>query len=130
MYDVRVIRMSFKDLKVWQRAMGLADRVYDFTGNLPKEEIYGLVSQLRRAALSVPSNIAEGSWRSSPREFGNFLLIAGGSLAEVETQILFAQRRRYGSSGDIEFILREIDELHRMLHVFYIKVTTSSISKV
>lgn len=118
--------MSFKDLRVWQRTMELAGKVYDYTVVFPKEEMYGLISQMRRAAISVPSNIAEGSRRSSSREFGHFLLIAEGSLAELETQVLFAQSRNYGSREVAEGILKEINELHRMLHVFYMKVSTTT----
>jgi four helix bundle protein len=110
--------------------MDLADLIYDYVSVFPNNEIYGLISQMKRSATSVPSNIAEGSRRSTPKDFGNFILIAEGSLAELETQVLFSQRRKYGSSEGAKTILKEIDELHRMLHVFYIKVTTSVATKV
>lgn len=82
---------THKDLTVWQEAMKLAKEVYQLTSNFPKEEVYGLTSQMRRAAVSVPSNIAEGAARSSSREFTQFLYIALGSLSELETQWLLAK---------------------------------------
>ena len=86
---------SYKDLIVWQKAMDLAEEVYRLSRAFPKEELYGLTSQLRRAVVSVPSNIAEGQARQSTAEFLNFLSIAQGSLAEVDTQQLLAQRFAY-----------------------------------
>ena len=86
---------SYRDLIVWQKSIELVDAVYRATANFPKNEIYALTSQLRRAAISVPSNIAEGHARKSTREFVNFLSIARGSLAEVETQIVIAKRLGY-----------------------------------
>lgn len=85
----------YKDLIAWKKAMDLADLVYDFTEDFPKREIYSLTDQMRRAAVSIPSNIAEGQARHSNREFLHFLRNSRGSLAELETQILIAQRRRY-----------------------------------
>ena len=79
---------SFQDLNVWQKAMKLVREVYELTAQLPKEEKYGIVSQLRRASVSVPSNIAEGHGRSSKRDFSRFLSIALGSLREVQTLLL------------------------------------------
>jgi four helix bundle protein len=82
--------VNHKDLEVWKRAMGLAREVYEETRSFPASEMYGLTSQLRRAAVSVPSNIAEGAARGTDGEFVRFLRIALGSLAEIETQILLA----------------------------------------
>ena len=79
------------DLVVWQESMKLVSLTYSLTKTLPREELFGLVSQMQRAAVSVPSNIAEGAARGSKREFRQFLMIARGSLAELETQILVAQ---------------------------------------
>jgi len=104
--------------------MELVKIVYELTSEFPKEEQYGLVSQMRRSAISLPSNIAEGSQRTSNKEFANFILIAKGSLAELETQVLTAQMLRYGSENHIEDILRRSDELSRMLHVFHSKLVT------
>jgi four helix bundle protein len=89
------IAKKYSDLIAWQKAMDLVAVVYQLTAEFPKAEVYGLTSQLRRAAVSVPSNIAEGYARSGRREFAHALSIALGSLAEVETQILIAERLGY-----------------------------------
>jgi four helix bundle protein len=83
------------DLIAWQKAMNLVETVYQITKGFPKEETYGLTSQLRRAAVSVPSNIAEGHSRTGGREFSHFLSMAHGSLSEVETQVEVARRLGY-----------------------------------
>jgi four helix bundle protein len=83
---------SYKDLLVWQKSMGLAEYTYHLTSSLPKGEEFGLKSQMRRAAVSIPSNIAEGKSRSHYREFLQFLYVAMGSLAELETQFELAKR--------------------------------------
>lgn len=105
---------SHKDLKVWQDAMLLVKAVYDLTDSFPTEERYGLISQLRRSAISIPSNIAEGSARSSTKEFINFLSIARGSLAELETQLELA--RIIGYMNEIPLpISTSLNEIGRML---------------
>ena len=76
-----------KNLDVWKESVALATEIYKITSNFPKSEIYGIVSQMRRAAVSVPSNIAEGAARNSDKEFAQFLNIAGGSLSELDTQV-------------------------------------------
>jgi len=86
---------SFKDLRVWQDAMKLAFEIYHQTSKFPKHEMYGLAQQMRRAAVSIPSNIAEGKGHHSNREFVRFLLHARGSLLELETQALIAQELQY-----------------------------------
>jgi four helix bundle protein len=86
---------SYKDLKAWQKAMELVLEVYRITQDFPRHELYGLTSQLRRAAVSVPSNIAEGKGRYSDREFIQFLRHARGSLLEIETQVLIAEELKY-----------------------------------
>jgi four helix bundle protein len=86
---------SYRDLRVWQKSMDLAEHVYRLTENFPRAEIYGLTSQLRRAAVSIPSNIAEGQGRTSKGEFRLFLGNARGSLLEVETQLMLANRMAY-----------------------------------
>jgi four helix bundle protein len=83
---------TFKDLMVWQQAMNLVEMVYLQTKTFPKEEIYGLTSQIRRAAVSFPANIAEGNGRQSRKEYLQFLSIANGSMKELETHILIAER--------------------------------------
>lgn len=102
---------THKDLKVWQEAMGLAKEIYTLTKKFPKEEIYGLSSQMRRAAVSVPSNIAEGAARSSHREFTQFLYIALGSLSELETQWLLAAELGIVPTGPE----KHIESVRRML---------------
>ena len=92
--DELLIR-GHRDLKVWQDAMELVKDVYRITKGFPKEEIYGLTTQMRRAAVSIPSNIAEGAARNSTKEFIQFLAISRGSLSELETQLLIAQNLGY-----------------------------------
>lgn len=116
---------SYKDLIVWQKSMGLVEMVYQATKTFPKEELYGLTNQLRRAAVSVPSNIAEGQARSSTAEFRNFLSIAHGSLAEVETQLLITERLNYLDSEKLREILAVQIEVNRMTNALMIKLVTS-----
>lgn len=106
---------SYRDLEVWQRGMDLTERVYGLTKPFPAEEKFGLVSQLRRAAVSVPSNIAEGWGRMSTNEFVRFTKIAHGSLMEVETQLLVAQRLGYLPEEDASDFLKETTVESKML---------------
>ena len=100
---------GFKQLKVWQVGMDLVIKVYKITESFPKSEMYGLVSQLRRCAVSIPSNIAEGSSRNNPKEFAQFLYIAQGSLSELDTQFTIAQLLGYIQDfNDIEELIRQI----------------------
>ncbi|MDX2094614.1 MAG: four helix bundle protein [Alphaproteobacteria bacterium] len=105
---------SYRDLVAWQKAIVFVSCVYDATDSFPGYECYGLTSQLRRAAVSVPSNIAEGSVRGN-KEFQHFLNIARGSLAEAETQLIIAQRRNYLSFEATQPLLAMADELSRIL---------------
>ena len=105
----------YKDLAAWQKAMGLVELVYIGTEHFPKHELYGLASQMRRAAVSIPSNIAEGQARFSRRDFRHFLRTARGSLAELETQVLIAQRLKYIHQTSVDTILPSIDEVSRIL---------------
>ena len=104
---------SHKDLKVWQESMTLVVAVYKATEDFPKHEIYGLTSQIRRAAVSIPSNIAEGAGRRGNKEFIRFLYIALGSLSEVETQLEIAFRLNYLEC--IEDINKSIYFIRKML---------------
>jgi len=109
--------VSFKDLKVWQRSRFLAGKIYIVTKNyFPKEELYGLTLQIRRAAVSIPSNIAEGHRRASNKEFIQFLKIARGSLAEVETQIIVAGDIHYVDLKIVDEITTEIEEIGKMIN--------------
>ena len=91
------------DLKAWQTAMELVKDIYAITASFPKEEIYGLTGQIRRAAVSVPSNIAEGAARTGPKEFLRFLSISRGSLSELETQLIISQDLGYFQSDEKMF---------------------------
>jgi len=102
---------THKDLDVWKRGLDLVEEIYTVTQKFPKEEIYGLTSQLRRASVSFPSNIAEGAARSSIKEYIQFLYIAVGSLSEIETQIMIAGRLGYLSSDSL---LEEVELLRKM----------------
>jgi len=93
---------THKDLKVWKEAMALAKGIYELTRNFPKEETYGLVSQIRRAAVSIPSNLAEGAARNSNKEFIQYLYVSLGSLAELETQLLLSRDLGYAQSEGID----------------------------
>jgi len=101
----------YTDLIAWQKAMDLVEGVYRLTKQFPKEELYGLVSQLRRSAVSVPSNIGEGHCRNGRREYIHHLSIALGSLGEVETQILIARRLGYASDDTLTALASETGRL-------------------
>ena len=116
---------SYKDLIVWQKALDLVEIVYQVTNAFPKEELYGLTNQLRRAAVSIPSNIAEGHARCSTQEFHRFLSIARGSLAEVETQLLIAQRLGYLSNDQLSPILNLQIEINKMTNGLMVKLATN-----
>ena len=107
---------SYRDLIAWKKAMVLVREIYCATQAFPKEERYGLMSQLRRAAVSVPSNIAEGQARYSRREFHHFLNNARGSLAEVETQIMLANDLGHLALNDADTLLLKTSELGRILN--------------
>lgn len=105
---------SFRELVVWQRAMQLANHVYDIIIRFLKEEMFGLSSQMRRAAISVASNIAEGSQRGGKKEFVHFLTIARGSLAELLTQLIFAYDRKFINKEEYNRAYDLIDEVSGM----------------
>jgi four helix bundle protein len=105
---------SFRDLEVWKIAIEMTDMIYDTTTSFPKEEMYGLISQIRRSAVSVPSNIAEGSARNNTKEYIQFLFIARGSLAELETQLEIARRRKFISDEKYNTIITIIHRIGQM----------------
>ncbi|MFH1193308.1 MAG: four helix bundle protein [Candidatus Jorgensenbacteria bacterium] len=107
---------SYRDLVVWQRAMELVVVIYELTDEFPHNEQYGLVSQMRRAAVSIPSNIAEGSRRSSKKDFKHFLLTAFGSGSELETQIEIVKRLSFGTNLNFEKIDSLLVEVMKMLN--------------
>jgi four helix bundle protein len=106
---------NHKDLLVWQRSMDLVESVYRITGKLPGSEQYGLIAQMRRCAVSVPSNIAEGYGRQATGEYRHHLLFSRGSLLELETQFLLCQRLNYIDEHTINPVLEEIAEISKML---------------
>jgi four helix bundle protein len=107
---------GYRDLKVWQAGMVLAKRVYRLTKSFPVDERFGLTSQMRRSAVSVPANIAEGHARNTNAEMIRFSGIAVGSVAEIETQLLLAADFGFAEAEEVEDILKVTDEIGRMLH--------------
>ena len=107
---------SYEDLQVWQKAMDLAVFVYEITRNFPSDEKYGLTSQIRRAAYSISSNIAEGCSRDGLNEFQHFLSISQGSLAELKTQIIIAQRIELLANEQFTLVIEQINIVGRMLN--------------
>jgi len=105
---------NYKDLNIWKRSIELVEEIYKLTKSFPKEELYGLTSQMRRAAVSIPSNVAEGFTRFHNKEYKQFLYIALGSCSELSTQITIASRLKYFDDNKMEVILNEIDEICRM----------------
>jgi four helix bundle protein len=121
---------KFKELRIWQEAMALAKMIYTVTANFPTGEKYGLISQLNRAAVSVPSNIAEGAGRESNREFLHFLNIALGSSFEVETQVLLAHSFGFIADDNFPALAEQIDKTQRMINSFRSSITKKLQSKV
>ena len=117
---------SYKEFTVWQKAMALAAEVYRLASLLPKFETYGLADQMRRAAVSVPSNIAEGQGRNTTKEFVHFLSIARGSQNELETQLLLCEKLSYLEQKDIAIALNLCIEVNKMLNVLIRKLRTST----
>lgn len=107
---------NYKKLQVWMDAIDIAVDVYSVTSKFPKEEIYGITSQLRRSAVSVPSNIAEGSGRNTTGEFNQFLGIAVGSSYELETQLIISERLNYCKSEEVNPILEKINMNQKMMY--------------
>jgi four helix bundle protein len=112
---MKIMLESYRDLKVWQKAIDMVVGCYEISRRFPKDEIYGLTSQLRRAAVSVPVNIAEGYGRGSRKEYLQFLTIAQGSLKEVETHLIIAQRLDYLTQAQLKIALTRSDEIGKML---------------
>lgn len=106
---------THKDLKVWKESVALVTEIYLITKSFPKEEMYGLTNQIRRCAVSVPSNISEGAARQTNKEFIQFLYIALGSNTELETQLLIAFNLNFISEVDYENCYRKVDEIGKML---------------
>lgn len=118
------LKKSYRDLKVWQKAIALTKSVYAVTEDFPKREHYGLALQMRRAAVSVASNIAEGAARHTDKDYAHFLIMARGSLAELVTQSIIASETGFLTATQQEMIELQSDEVSRMLSGLRAKLTT------
>jgi four helix bundle protein len=115
---------SYRDLEVWRKALSLAKDVYNATGAYPKDEKFGLVSQMRRAAVSVPSNLAEGHARSGGGEFKHFVSIAMGSVAELETQVILSKDLGYLNEPQCRVLMERLDIIGKMLRGLHRSLST------
>lgn len=106
------------DLKIWQKALDLTTEVYKATADFPSEEKFGITSQIRRSAVSVPSNIAEGAGRNSSKEFSRFMSIANGSALELQTQLIISNRLNLISNDTLKSLLSSLDEIQKMNYSF------------
>ena len=106
---------THRDLKVWNNSISLVTKVYKMTSVFPKEELFGITSQLRRAAVSIPSNIAEGAARTSRKEFHKFLSIALGSASELETQLIISRNLNYLTIENSESLINELITIQKMI---------------
>jgi four helix bundle protein len=109
---------NLKELKIWNKAIDLTVDVYKATANFPADERFGLTSQSRRSAVSIPSNIAEGAGRNSNKEFNNFLGIANGSSYELQTQLVISNKLNLLSNDILDDLLKQIDEVQKMTFAF------------
>lgn len=126
-YNSDMTRLPYQKLHIWQKGMQLTKKIYAITKLLPADERYGLISQMNRAAVSVPSNIAEGSQRITKEGMGHYLRIARGSLVELETQTLLCRELFSVCSDSITLpILNEIQELKKMMYSFQQKLQSDS----
>jgi four helix bundle protein len=107
---------NFRELTAWQKALDLVEETYKASKSFPKDELYGLTSQIRRAVVSIPSSIAEGQGRDTTREFRHYLSIAYGSLCEVQTQIFIAQRLTYLKEEQVITLLSMANEVARLIN--------------
>jgi four helix bundle protein len=108
----------FKDLEIWKRSRIFCSKIYSETANFPENEKFGITNQLRRASVSIPSNIAEGSSRASNKEFSRFLEIAIGSAYEIETQLLISSDLNFLEFETLETLLNELEEIIKMISKF------------
>lgn len=106
---------DYKDLHVWQKGIEIVDKVYALTAKFPREELYGLTMQMRKASVSIPSNISEGFVRHHTKEYRHFLEIALGSCAELDTQSIIAHRTKYITNKELEELAEDINHETRML---------------
>lgn len=116
---------NFRDLIIWQRSIQLVQDIYQVTKIFPKEELYALTSQLRKSAISIPSNISEGFTRFHNKEYKQFLYISLGSCAELSTQIIIASKLKYLSTNNSDKLLNEIEQISRMIMSLIKKLNTN-----
>ena len=116
---------GYRDLIVWQKSMCLVQRIYELTKKMPKEENYALTGQMRRAAISIPSNIAEGAGRYNTKDYVHFLRIARGSNNELETQLSICEQVGYFSKEELIDCYQLCDEITRMLNALLLKLKTT-----
>ena len=117
---------NFKELKVWQKSMDLVEMIYKICSRFPNDEKYGIVSQIKRCSVSISSNIAEGSWRGTDKEFKRFLEIALGSCNELETELLISIRLSFLSKSELDEIFKLIVEVSNMTITLINKFSVSS----
>lgn len=122
---------SYKDLIVWQKSVELVKEVYLLTSLFPKSELFGIISQIRRASISIPSNIAEGYGRRSNKEYLQFFAIAYGSALELETQLIISQKLNFAKASSFEKVSILLTEVIKMLFVMtYRKETYTSVKRI
>lgn len=112
---------NYKKLDVWNKAVDFATQIYSVTKNFPKDELYGLTSQLRRASVSISSNISEGAGRNSDKEFRQFLNISFGSCSEIETQLIISYKLGYLSEDDFASLTEEVISIQKILYKLILK---------
>ena len=117
---------NFKELHIWQDSMDIVEDIYKGTVNFPKNEQFGLVSQINRCSVSIPSNIAEGSGRDSNKDFRRFLSISLSSAFELETQLIIANRIGFLKKDDFERIIEKLNKVQKMIFVFRKKMTVTT----
>ncbi len=117
-----MIKHNFKKLTVWQDAMNLCDLAYNYTDTLPDKEKYNLINQLEKCAVSIPSNISEGSGKRTPLHFAEFLTTALASSYEMETQLLICERRKYGNDIELKSMLLKVETLQKQISNFRDKI--------
>ena len=105
---------THRDLDVWKKSIDLVTLIYKYTAEYPKDEVYGLTSQIRRCAVSIPSNIAEGSARTTRKDFSHFLAIALGSVAELETQLIISRNLNFLSEAVLDELISDLISIRRM----------------
>jgi four helix bundle protein len=118
---------NLKELKIWQKAVDLATEVYQLTAGFPKEEKYGLISQIRRSAVSISSNIAEGAGRNSEKEFVHFLAISNGSAYELQTQLIISKNLGLVNI-DFTEVLEQIDQIQKMNYSLQQKLNKTNLT--